>query len=236
MNVALFSDIHANLTAFKAVLSDCISKYGTEIPIVHLGDCIDYGMRPNEVIEELQKLQSRMIVNIRGNHEEAILGRGVNRFSSQRGIDSNRFTQSLLTEDSKTFLQSMSESSHEILLANKRLLIVHGDVHDVYWGKMSESERLYRIYRNYDFVISGHTHVSLLNYVFDKKEGRKTVFINPGSIGQPRNCNVNAQYAVLNIKTGSVYFEAVPYDYLAEQTLYHGEIDVYYRDRLALGI
>ena len=67
MKVAIFSDIHANLTAFEAVKEHCLTKYGKDLLIIHLGDCIDYGMRPNEVIYELYDLYPNMIGNIKGN-------------------------------------------------------------------------------------------------------------------------------------------------------------------------
>lgn len=236
MKIALFSDIHANLTAFEAVLKDCFNKYGSEVAIIHLGDCIDYGMRPNEVIDKLRTLQGKMIAHIRGNHENALFGIEADRFSSQRGLEANLYTKSILSETSYNFLSSMSVGKSELTIENKKILVVHGDLSDLYWGKMTEIERKNPQYQKFDYVISGHTHISSLSYSIDKNTCQKTVFINPGSIGQPRNCNVNAQYAVLDTETAAINFEAVSYDYRLEQALYNGEIDVYYKERLLKGI
>ena len=91
-------------------------------------------------------------------------------------------------------------------------------------------------YESFDFVFSGHTHVPHLRYVFDKKTGRKTVFVNPGSVGQPRNCNPLAQYAVVDLENYAVSFEGVSYDIVKEQELFNEELHSYYRERLSKGI
>ena len=236
MEIALFSDIHANLTAFDAVVKHCFNRYGKEIPIIHIGDCIDYGMRPNEVIERMYALKEQMLANIKGNHEAAILGVEANRFSSDRGYKANLYTKTILKPSSWNFIKEMQESSFVLRIADKNILVVHGDLSDVRWGKMIEKEKLSEVYDQYDYVISGHTHISSLFYKINKETHKKTIFINPGSIGQPRNCNINAQYAILNIKTGAVDFEAIPYDYGYEQSLYNNSIDDYYKRRLSIGI
>ena len=68
MLIAVFSDIHANLTALETVISHCEQNY-KYISFIHLGDCIDYGMRPNETIVKLLSIKDKMLVNIKGNHE-----------------------------------------------------------------------------------------------------------------------------------------------------------------------
>ena len=68
----ILSDIHANLTALLAVLDDAFSKYQPDA-IVSLGDIVNYGMRPNEVINALNQISCPVIVNLMGNHEKALL-------------------------------------------------------------------------------------------------------------------------------------------------------------------
>lgn len=236
MKIAIFSDIHANLTALHTVLDHCFSKYSKDTSIIHLGDCIDYGMRPNEVIDELYGLKSNIIGNIKGNHEQALLKKENNKFSSERGVQANAYTKSILNSKAKKFINSMQDSPYVIDIAHKKILLVHGDLEDFYWGKMNENERCKKQYLEYDYVFSGHTHISSLSYNVHRGNGHRTVFINPGSIGQPRNCNTCAQYAVVDLFSASVYFEAVPYDYEKEQILYKGQIHNYYKERLSKGI
>ena len=75
-------------------------------------------------------------------------------------------------------------------------------------------------YVPFDFVFSGHTHVPHLRYVFDKETGRRTVFINLGLVGQPRNGNPFVQYAIVDVDTFSVSFKCVPCDVQSEQAYY----------------
>lgn len=236
MKAVVLSDIHANLSALTAAMSHCSCKYGDKLPIIHLGDIIDYCMRPNETIVAFRPLLGRCICNIRGNHEMAYFGFEDDRFSSPRGRAANEYTRKQLSGQSKEFIERMACGVCELNLEGCRVLCVHGDLHDVYWGKMTDAEMLSSDYQKYDFVLSGHSHVSHLKYVFDKGTCRKTVFVNPGSVGQPRNCNVNAQYAVVDFETGGVCFECVPYDISFEQSLFTDAVHPYYCERLSKGI
>ncbi len=233
VRIAVFSDIHANLTALNAVLKDCRGKYG-DVKFIHLGDCVDYGMRPNETIAELKKIP--FIVNIKGNHERAILGFEDERFSSPRGKEANNYTKSILNDVSRNYINSMSDGYKELELDGKHILFIHGDLNDIYWGKMKDDEIIKEYYQKYDFVISGHTHVSSLKTIINQDKTHKTIFVNPGSVGQPRNLNPNAQYCVIDFETASVDFNSVKYDVSEEQALYKGEIDEYYKNRLAMGL
>ena len=79
---------------------------------------------------------------------------------------------------------------------------------------------------------------------FDKRDRRekpddgfteKVVFINPGSVGQPRNHNPKAQYAILDTEKG-VSLISVPYDVKFEQSLYNDQVDPFYSERLTNGV
>ena len=88
---AVLSDIHGNLYALESVIMD-MGKYPVD-GIILLGDLIDYGMQSNEVVHYIkEKMQDKVISNIWGNHEHAILTDDFSHFSSQRGVDSARHT------------------------------------------------------------------------------------------------------------------------------------------------
>ena len=235
MKIAVFSDIHANLTALETVLSHCNNNY-KDISYIHLGDCIDYGMRPNETISKLISIQDRIIANIKGNHEMALYGFEKDRFSSQRGADANTYTKSILNKNSTDFINKMSDNFVEFEIDNKLFLCIHGDLSDIYWGKMNDEELRQEKYQKYDYVLSGHTHIPSLRDVINKEKKQKTLFVNPGSIGQPRNLNPNTQYCVIDTTTSSIHFHSLKYDIKTETNLYKDEIDLYYRDRLYQGI
>jgi len=232
VKVAVISDIHANLTALNEVVKDCKNKY-EDLKFAHLGDCIDYGMRPNETISELRKMP--FIVNIKGNHERALLGFENDRFSSPRGKAANDYTKSILNKSSIDYINSMKDCFVELEIDGKKVLFIHGDLNDNYWGKMKDEEITKEIYQKYDFVVSGHTHVSSLRTVINQDKTHKILFINPGSVGQPRNLNPNAQYCIIDFKASSIEFNSVEYDILSEQILYNNEIDEYYKNRLLQG-
>lgn len=244
MKLLLLADIHANVTAFDAVMAHATENYGEELAIMHLGDAIDYGMRPNETMDRLIALENRLHVNLAGNHERALLGFEMERFSSARGAAACSYTGSILEGKWLDYIRSeMQAEPCSETVVGKKLLFVHGHLDDPFWGKMSVSEAARDCYRSYDYVISAHTHVPFLfeafysdDSVVARRGKKRTVFINPGSVGQPRNHNPAAQYGLLDLETGSMHFNAVAYDYHAEIALYHGEIDLFYADRLGAGI
>ena len=94
----------------------------------------------------------------------------------------------------------------------------------------------------YDYVISGHSHIPhYVEHFFSSDDAtyrnkKRTIFINPGSVGQPRNQNPYAQYAVISFPSKQVELRAVEYDVKYEQSLYPDEIDEFYRMRLTRGI
>ncbi len=239
----IFSDIHANLTALHAVLDDAFSKYQPD-GLILLGDIINYGMRPNEVISLLTQTQCPILVNLIGNHEKALLDGDLSHFSTERGKYLLNYTSSILSDDSFSYIQRKMNPTaiFSIELSEKKILFIHGDIDDPYWGKLS-ADKIHDIrYSTYDYVFSGHTH--LPHYIESYysidcpslRNKKKTVFINPGSVGQPRNHNPYAQYVYIDIINGLVHFNAVPYNVKIEQALYPEKIDPFYKNRILIGI
>ena len=77
MRIAVLSDVHGNLSALRNVLEDA-EKMGAKRFIL-LGDVIDYCMHSNEVIELLKRIDDKVICNIWGNHEYAIMNDEIGR-------------------------------------------------------------------------------------------------------------------------------------------------------------
>ena len=240
--ILIMSDIHGNLSALEAVLKQENSRQIEGM--ILLGDLIDYGPRSNEVIKRIQEIsKSQIKVNIWGNHEKAIMESDDSRFSSERGKKSMAYTSRQLSENSKNYLEQemRKEGYSEFELEGKKCLAVHGSREDFFWKSISHEERKEE-YAAYDIVFSGHSHIPhyfehfypMENSVYRGK--KKTVFINPGSVGQPRNHNPNAQYAVLDTETMTVRMCGVSYDIEKEMDLYSEEIDYFYKERLKLGV
>ena len=239
---AILSDIHGNLFALKEVLND-LNSHDIK-SIILLGDLIDYGMQSNEVVELIEsELSSKIICNIWGNHERAILVNDFNHFSSKRGVESAQYTASQLNDTVINYLNSQltHDGKLEFDLDGLKVLAIHGSLTDNYW-KAIFPDNLNGDYSDFDVVLSGHSHyphVFQKFYEVDNPEMRNkksVLFINPGSVGQPRNHNPNAQYAILDTETMGVELKAVKYSVDKAMDLYDGSIDEFYQKRLKNGI
>lgn len=243
MRIAILSDIHANLSALQSVLKD-IRECAEIDAYILLGDIVNYGMRPNEVIAELEHLDKPILANIWGNHECAMVDdMQLPHFATDRGRSALMYMRNILSEHSKQYLDGMTKEGFvELDVEGKKILLVHGDMKDVYWGKMADVEQRDECYKKYAYVLHGHSHVSQYNEVFYADENplmrnkKKTVFINPGSVGQPRNHNPRAQYALLDTRTGECQLLCAEYDIAYERSLYPEEIDPFYKERLERGV
>ncbi len=242
----ILSDIHGNVSAFNAVLSDCRNERFKGVII--LGDCIDYGMRSDEIIQKLISLdqnewRDKIIVNIWGNHEKLVVDKDLERLSSDRGRVMARYTAKQLSSESVDYINTAMNKSgmQEFDLCGLRCLAVHGSLEDNYW-KAIEPDNLRGEYKDYDIVLGGHSHYSHCFthfYETDRPEYRNkkaVMFINPGSIGQPRNHNPFAQFAVISLPSKKVELRAIEYDVTYEQSLFPDEIDEFYKKRLINGV
>ena len=242
MRLALLSDIHANVSALSAVLAEAEKRHVEKF--VLLGDLVNYGMRPNEIVDMIRNLDDRFVAKIWGNHEKAVMDNDTARFSTDRGRAILHYTQSKLTQASIDFINGrMNRDGICILLIDgKKFLLVHGILGDPYWGKFTPAELSREDYAEFDYVLTAHSHVCHYFEVLFKADSpetrnkKKTIFINPGSVGQPRNINPCAQFGILDTETTEYEHICVPYDIKAEQGLYTDEVDLFYRDRLTLGI
>ena len=239
---AILSDIHGNLYALEKVIED-MGRYPVD-GIILLGDLIDYGMQSNEVVDFIKSnIRDRIICNIWGNHERAILTPDYNYFSSQRGVESAKHTAGQLSYDTQQYLNT--DLNHdgicELNICEKHILAIHGSLEDKYWKSISP-DNVRGDYSSYDFVLSGHSHYSHFFTKFyetddpDRRNKHAVHFINPGSVGQPRNHNPNAQYALIEIKSGAVSLRSVEYDVESAMGLFNGSVDDFYRVRLKTGV
>lgn len=240
MKLLIMSDIHGNISALDAALADVKDKKIEACAL--LGDLIDYGMHSNEVIERIKNLPYPVICNIWGNHESSIMRDEYDRFSSERGRQCAKYTKSVLNKSSLSYLENMEKDGKYVFeTERKRFLAVHGSLKDNFW-KSIDTDSDFSCYSAYDYVLSGHSH---LPHYFEKyyacenpetRNKKKTVFINPGSVGQPRNLNSCSQYAILDTANEEIVLKKVYYDIVKEQQAYNGQVDEFYRIRLTQGI
>jgi len=241
MQLFILSDIHGNLSAIQRVIEDVTSKYHPD-GVIMLGDLIDYGMCSNEVLTYLRKLELPWIGSLWGNHEYAILTENYSHFSSNRGVLSAKRTKDVLTDRSIEYLQGFNgkQGFLEFEVCGKQFLAIHGTRSDPFWGELKPNSNLSG-YENYDYVLSGHTHCAhAFSYFYDSddenyRNKKRTFFLNPGSVGQPRNHDPRAQYAILDFEYG-VHLCGVNYDIEYEQSLFTNDVDFFYKERLTLGV
>lgn len=242
MQVLILSDIHGNREALQSVLDMVSNRYEIDACIL-LGDLIDYGMHSNETVAMIRELPYPCLCNIWGNHEHSIICEDYGRFSSERGQACAKYTKSVLDSQTLDYVKSeMKNSGHlEFECAGRKCLAVHGSLSDEYWRSIAPDQALEE-YSRYDYVFSGHSHRP---HFFEKytpvndarnRNQKKTIFVNPGSVGQPRNLNSYAQFAVLHMEQERIVFEKAEYDIRKEQSAYQGQVDDFYRERLERGI
>ena len=240
---AIISDIHGNMVALQEVMKD-LKNQGEITGVILLGDFIDYGPQSNEVVDYLRdEFPYKILCNIWGNHERAIMLSDYSNFSSQRGVDSARFTRRILSDETLDYLNKEVNHSgkYEFELDGFKCLAVHGSLEDNYWKSIFPGDEK-GDYSAYDIVFSGHSHYShMFTKFYDSdnpkmRNKHKVLFINPGSVGQPRNHNKNAQYSVLDTKTMSVDMRSVPYDVEQVLGLFSDKVDDFYKSRLVTGV
>ena len=203
---AFISDVHANLEALDAVLG---RLHGEKVYC--LGDIVGYGASPNEVVQRLKAVGA---VSIRGNHDNAVVTGDVSDFNARAGM-TVQWTRRSLDGDSLAYLTGLPTSLRADL-DGVEVYMTHGSPDDNLWEYVDPATHgdllgYYLKKLAVKAIALGHTH---LPYVWTGKEG--TVF-NPGSVGQPRNGDRRASYAIADVRDDGLHVELmkIDYDYVA---------------------
>ncbi len=210
MRIALISDVHSNLEALGAVWDEIKDADA----VLCMGDLVGYGANPNEVVEFIRKqMKKRTLLCVRGNHDNAIaFGAewGFNPYARQ----AVRWHWRVMTVENLEFLRRLPVRQLFTDDTERSYLLIHGSPRaplDEYlfpWLPEREFEAVMRYIRQDDLLV-GHTHVPMLKVL----DGRR--IINPGGVGQPRDGDWRAAYAVIDTEGGSpgnVEFQRVEYD------------------------
>jgi diadenosine tetraphosphatase ApaH/serine/threonine PP2A family protein phosphatase len=207
MRVLVVSDIHANLAALEAVLADA-EPFDYEA-VWCLGDTVGYGPEPGECIARLRLLKARAVV---GNHDWAVIGRmdaeDFNR-EARRGV---LWTREQLGAESLAWLSSLSSEP----IVEGDYTLTHGSPRDPVWEYILYPSVVHANLTYFDtpFCLVGHTHLQTIfsvaaddhtvNMIRFKpgqtiplQRDRRSI-LNPGSVGQPRDNDPRAAYAILD--------------------------------------
>ena len=186
--VGLISDVHANLPALEAVLDDMPPVDA----LVHAGDVVGYGPWPNECVELLREHDAYSIL---GNHDEAVFGGRVYE-------SGNQYAKNTLTDQNRAWLEDLPISQ---TLFDGYLHVAHGHPDDKL-RYTTPAEFAPDLLGAEEVLVLGHTHQQA------QREFDTGIVVNPGSVGQPRDRDKRAAYAVLDTTTSSVSLERVTYD------------------------
>jgi len=194
----VISDIHSNIDSFRAV----IAELPPHDSILFLGDLIGYGPNPNEVVEQLQQLQPDAA--LMGNHDYAVTTGNVGGFSPHAAT-AIEWTRRRIKPKNLAYLSSL-QSSARIRMNRVELALFHGSPADplseyIFPGISNDSAKLVIQSAGASLVLLGHTHMPMV-YSFNEE-----MLANPGSVGQPRDGDPRAAFAVLTISDGKFSFE-----------------------------
>ena len=212
---AILSDIHGNLEALTSVLTNTRKQRVTDY--ICLGDIVGYNANPVECIEKIRELKC---VCVKGNHDHYCSLQNTIAGFHAHAADAVGWTRQQLSEEDRKFLNNL-----KMVEKVKNFTIVHStlDMPEM-WGYVFENleaEASFN-YQTTPVCFFGHTHVPL---AFEKgpeisggtykriklKRGVK-YFVNPGSIGQPRDGDPKASYAIYNSETREINLFRVSYD------------------------
>jgi predicted phosphodiesterase len=226
VRILVLSDIHANLEALEA----CLEAAPPYDRVFNLGDIVGYGANPNEAVERSRALGS---VFVRGNHDKACSGLiSLDDFNPVAGVAAI-WTRDQLIPDNLSFLRDLPMGP---LTPADNLQCVHGSPRDEDEYVFLAREA-YSILAHVSVPVTffGHTHVQGAYWIDDVKETEGVVdpryssqkgkqqfplalektsayLINPGSVGQPRDGDPRAAFALYDVDAASVTFHRVPYD------------------------
>jgi putative phosphoesterase len=205
LRISLIADIHSNLLALEAVL-EAINKKGVQ-KVLNAGDIVGYGPRPNEVVDIVRRSG---FLSIRGNHDHAVLV-GEYGWFNESAAAAAKWTAGIIEDSSSGYLDRLKREE-TLKIDGKTIGMFHGSPYDPdeYVLDKSRAEELLQD-TDYDVIICGHTHVPMQAHI-----GMR-LFINPGSVGQPRDCNPDASFSVLDLDTMESEIIRVGYDVSAVQ-------------------
>lgn len=224
MRYLVLSDIHANIDALEVCLEDA-GRRGYDHTVI-LGDIVGYGPDPNAVIDRVVELAP--VALVRGNHDKIAFGIDQAEGFNVAARAAAQWTLNALTPEHKEWLVNLPQGP--TVVDGGAFEICHGSPfdEDEYIFDELDARRAIDAART-RLCLFGHTHVAMvfqlqgraIGLVTPSEEGLKLdadakYLVNPGSVGQPRDTDPRAAYALVDTTTNSI--EMVRIDYPVERT------------------
>jgi len=217
MRILIISDIHANLTALEAVLTDAGETEATWC----LGDLIGYGPDPNQCIQRIRELPNLQCLI--GNHDAAALDQiDISSFNpeAQQAV---QWTQLQLTPANADYLGNLQDR-----IVIEQITLVHGSPRYPIWEYLLDTRTAAQNFNHFEtpFCFVGHSHLPVFFQKNSIHQGVELVvpetpsivkmtpraIFNPGSVGQPRDRDPRAAYAIFDPDTLSWEYRRIAYD------------------------
>lgn len=246
MRLLVLSDVHGNLEALEAVLADAALHHVDDA--VCLGDVVGYSASPREVISRLRTLALRAVV--RGNHDRVCAGFTSADTFSPAARTAIAWTRTQLTPED---LQWISSMPHGPVLLQPGILLAHGapQDEDFYVQTTLDAGDVFNAC-NEVLCLHGHTHAQTVfrltaGRIHDETPVGRACYVlplaaesrwivNPGSVGQPRDGDPRAGYAILDTGASVVELRRVAYDIAgAQKRIRAAALPYSLAERLTLG-
>ncbi|MBN1305798.1 MAG: metallophosphoesterase family protein [Anaerolineales bacterium] len=227
MRILVISDVHANFIALEAVLKDA----GPVDETWCLGDIVGYGPDPNLCLEYIREIPQ--LTCVLGNHDVALLGHMSLESFNGEAKRSLIWQERVLTADNIEFLKSLPQNAkvrHDFTLA-------HGSPRDPVWEYIINTFAAHINFEYFDtpWCAVGHSHVQCMFELIPGEERNKVslevltpgkpvklknrAILNPGSVGQPRDRDPRAAYAIYDTKAKTWEPRRVEYNIAEVQRL-----------------
>jgi diadenosine tetraphosphatase ApaH/serine/threonine PP2A family protein phosphatase len=213
----IFGDIHGNLHALDAVLE---AYQDENIDVYHCtGDLVGYGAHPHECIERVREISQEVVA---GNHDFAVCEKLALDFFNTYAKSAVLWTREHLTPEDLEYLRHLKLTA----IVDEDTTISHATIYDAHAFDYIQTQydahlSLQELSTTAGFV--GHSHIPIAFYLKDGSvnwtmeptidlNGLDKALINVGSVGQPRDENPDAAYAIYDTEVQKVWVKRVPYD------------------------
>jgi predicted phosphodiesterase len=219
LKLAIISDIHGNLPALQAVLAEIDGQHVHRI--VCLGDIVGYGAWPNECCDLLRE---RKVLSVMGNHDLAAIENGAENCFTPQARKCILWTRDRLSEPNRRWLKSFPGTRKV-----ESVTLCHGSLteRDEYVYSWQGALPTFQLLTTHVGFL-GHTHYACWFYhEVDPPRGDGTMcpgggavkvsldgafLVNPGAVGQPRDGNPLASYAIFDDQLEEIDLRRVKYD------------------------
>ncbi|MCX7141842.1 MAG: metallophosphoesterase family protein [Proteobacteria bacterium] len=224
MVIALLADVHSNLEALEACLAHARDSGAGRYAF--LGDLVGYGADPGAVIELIARYAAEGAIVVKGNHDAAVEKRA--GYMNDTGTEVIEWTREVLSADAKAFLAQLPLS-----VVEGTMCFVHASAASP--ERWDYVDSITAALKSIDaaqvpYTFSGHVHEQMLYFqssvgkvgAYSPLQGSPISMHNNrswhalvGSVGQPRDRNPSAAYALFDSEREQMTFHRVPYDHLA---------------------